>query len=255
METVRKGRLAPTRESAMGILVDSAEDELPEDVAEINRAVQEEHRSFVTEGPGYVFQKDWAFSEGRSHGLADGDEGTTRVLTMAAPSQPTPKTTYPLERWLVQAHTYSEEQAAKVGILGRLFSGDATRVRGGVIHDAKRFSIVDTENLRKVEVGVAVRLSVATSKVNAKVELTLPNLAAEAQLKNIDTRVGITVVGYKGPLGGLLPAPGKLDVETCAEYMEAFRKIQAVIFGEEGWRFVVPTTLSYDELVEGTALE
>ena len=233
-------------EVSMGVLVD-ADDELPDDVAKIDREIQEEHRKLVAEGPEYVFPKVRAFADRGTYGLAEGEEGAPSVLTAMPLSQPTPKTTYPLERWLVQAHAYSEEQAAKVGILGRLFSGEAKHIKGGVIHDAKRFSIVGTETSRKVEVGVAVRLSVATTNISAKLDLTLPNLAAEAQLRNTDTRVGITVVGYRGPLGGLLPAPKKLDVETCVEYVEAFRKIQAVIFGEEGWQFVLPTTLSYDE--------
>jgi hypothetical protein len=158
----------------------------------------------------------------------------------------TPPTDLPLERWLVQAHAYRETQAAKVGILARLFAGEVERVKGGVIHDAKRFSVIQTEQSRSCEVGVAVRLSVATASVRANLELTIPNLAAEAQLSNSDTRVGITVVGYRGPLGDLLPAPRKLDVETCVEYITAFQNIQKVIFGETGWKFVVPTVLSYE---------
>ncbi|MCH9651998.1 MAG: hypothetical protein K0U98_27460 [Deltaproteobacteria bacterium] len=153
---------------------------------------------------------------------------------------------YPLERWLIQAHAYEEGQAAKIGILGRLFSGQLERVKAGVIHDAKRFSVIETSEGRSVEFGVAIRLSVATSKVTGEMELTLPNLAAEAQLHNTDTRIGITVTGYVGPLGALLPAPRKLNVETCIEYTEAFRKIQALVFGEAGWPHVSPTILSYE---------
>lgn len=147
---------------------------------------------------------------------------------------------------MIEAHSYNEEQSAKVGILGRLFSGDVSRVKGGVVHDAKRFSIGQTEEGRWVEVGVAVRLSVATSDLKSELQLTLPNLAAEAHLNNVDMRIGITVTGYAGPLGHLLPAPAKLDVDSYVAYIDAFRRLQALVLGQDGWRHVHPTVLSYD---------
>ena len=109
---------------------------------------------------------------------------------------------YPLERWLIQAHAYEESQAAKIGILGRLFSGQVERVKGGVIHDAKRFSVIETSEGRSVEFGVAIRLSVATSKVTGDMELTLPNLAAEAQLHNTYEAPGCQGVNRSRPDSG-----------------------------------------------------
>lgn len=230
----------------MRLLVDSGDDDIPEDVIKANSSFIEEHRRLSRESARYVVPEVRSLNytgEGRKLLVDEPPE----ISEFKELKKLHPQAAYPLERWLVQAHAYSEEQAAKVGILGRLFSGEVKRVKGGVIHDAKRFSIVETESARKIEVGVAVRLSVATSNLRAGLDLTLPNLAADAQLNSTDARIGITVIGYTCPLGDLLPAPRKLDVETCVEHIEAFRKIQTVIFGEAGWQYVVPTTLSYEE--------
>lgn len=220
----------------MRLVIDAGDDDLPEEVERINEDIRTR-----------MGEKLQEMSLGRDLNLLHGVETQQQDLRRHPLSvQSAQQATLALEHWRVQAHAYADSQAAKVGLLGRLFSGEAEKVRGGVIHDAKRFTTMRTENSGHVEIGVAVRLSVATSNVRASVELTLPNLAAEAQLRNVDTRVGITVAGYVGPLGDLLPAPGKLDVETCIEYMEAFRQIQALIFGEEGARYLYPTVLSYE---------
>ena len=129
----------------------------------------------------------------------------------------------------------------------RKFSGEANLVNGGVIHNARRFSVVPTPDRRSTEVGVSVRLSVATKSYDGKVSLTLPKLAAKAELSSWDARIGITVIGYSGFLGDLLPAPKRLDVDTCIQYVEAFKRIQQLIFSEEGSYWIAPTLLSYDE--------
>jgi len=151
-----------------------------------------------------------------------------------------------LERWRLEAQQYRKEHAAKVGIFGALFSGEAKTVTAGLVHEAKRFSIIRSEADREVAVGVSVRLAVATTHEDIRITLTLPNLAADAQLNHRDTRIGITVEGYGGPLGALLPAPRALDVESFASYSESFRQIQERVFGEEGWRNVAPTILSFE---------
>ena len=232
----------------MRVLIGSTEGDLPEDVLKLNESLRDQYRSSARRSA--MFQPELLELEREPvlRNIVPSRSLTARLRTdSSSGGDVTLSPEYPLETWVIQAHAYSEQQAAKVSILGRLFAGEAQRVKAGVIHDAKRFSLATTESDRKVEIGVAVRLAVATSSINAKFELTLPNLAADAQLNGSEARVGITVIGYTGPLGDILPAPRKLDVETCSEYMEAFRKIQSVIFGEAGWRYVVPTALSYDE--------
>ena len=127
-----------------------------------------------------------------------------------------------LEYWTVQAHAYTVDAAAKVSLLGRLFGGEAKAALAGVVHEAKRFTVQTTEQGRHTEFGVAVRIYAATKDWDTKLQLTLPNLAADAQLNARDSRVAIDVVGYSGALGALLPSPERLDVESLAAYLAAF---------------------------------
>ena len=150
-----------------------------------------------------------------------------------------------LERWVIQAHAYRGETAGKISLLGRLFSGGASKVNCGVVHEAKRYTVLKTDDNRLVQVGVVVRLSAATRAFKAKAEITLPNIAANAQLSSADARVGIDVLGYSGKLGDLLPAPTALDVESLNSYLNAFRAIQERVFGDDDG--IVATLLAFDD--------
>ncbi len=152
-----------------------------------------------------------------------------------------------LAHWTVQAHAYSTDVAGKISLLGRLFAGETKVARAGVVHEAKRFTKKSTGQNRSCEFGVSVRIFAATTGWNTKLQLTLPNLAADAQLNARDARVAIDVIGYSGSLGSLLPAPERLNVESLAVYLDAFRAVQEVVFGEAGLPFLMPTLLSYED--------
>ncbi|HEX5617776.1 MAG TPA: hypothetical protein VFX51_05125 [Solirubrobacteraceae bacterium] len=153
-----------------------------------------------------------------------------------------------LDRWSVQAHVYSSEIAAKLSILAGLFGGSGKRAKAGATHEAKRYRVQTTER-HEVQIGVAVRLAVATTEWEVDAELSVPNIAAAAQLnaKVGDAKIGIDVVGYSGPLGDMLPAPRQLDVTTLADYLSAFTTIQKRVFGPDGLAFLTPTALSYED--------
>jgi hypothetical protein len=169
-------------------------------------------------------------------------------------ARPTARAQIPvLDRWSVQAHVYSSEIAAKLSILAGLFGGSGKRAKAGATHEAKRYCVQLTETGREVQVGVAVRLAVATTEWEVDAELSVPNIAAAAQLnaKVGDAKIGIDVVGYSGPLGEMLPAPRQLDVTTLADYLAAFTAIQHRVFGREGLAFLTPTALSYEDQSAG----
>jgi len=155
----------------------------------------------------------------------------------------------PLDRWSVQAHVYSNEIAANLGIFAGLFGGSGKRAKAGATHEAKRYRVEQTESGHEVQIGVGVRLAVATTEWNLKIDLSVPNIAAAAQLNMEvgDAKIGIDVVGYAGPLGGMLPAPRQLDVATLADYLKAFSAIQRQVFGPRGIAFLTPTALSWDD--------
>jgi hypothetical protein len=115
------------------------------------------------------------------------------------------------------------------------------------VHEAKRFTRISTSVGRAVEYGVAVRILAAADEISGNVQLTLPNLAADAQLAKRDARIALQVVGYSGALGEMLPSPRRLDVESLATYLESFGRIQQEVFGAQGLRFLTPTLLAYDE--------
>ena len=118
-----------------------------------------------------------------------------------------------LDRWSVQAHVYSSEIAARLSILAGLFGGSGKIAKAGATHEAKRYRVQSTETGRDVQVGVAVRLAVATTEWEVDAELSVPNIAAAAQLnaKVGDAKIGIDVVGYSGPLRrhAARPAPAR----------------------------------------------
>jgi hypothetical protein len=155
-----------------------------------------------------------------------------------------------LENWTVRAQVYTTEVAGKLNMLAGLFGLSGKRATAGAMHEAKRFRLETIpETNRSCEVGVAVRLIVATTEWKVNAEISVPNLAAAAQLNwDVgDARIGIDVAGYAGPLGTMLPAPRQLDVSTLVDYLAAFHKIQNQVFGKVGLPFLAPTVLNYED--------
>ena len=104
-----------------------------------------------------------------------------------------------------------------------------------------------------VETGVAVRLAVATTSFDAQTELSVPNLAAAAQLGLAETRIGIYVMGFRGPIGDIMPAPADLNVENFGSFMDAFEAIQKRVFSIESVPLLSPTILGYQETPDAGA--
>ncbi|WP_424984308.1 hypothetical protein [Microbulbifer sp. S227A] len=155
-----------------------------------------------------------------------------------------------LDRWDVLTHKYRFTADAKLGFLGKLFSGSGKSVRAGVTQEAKQYRLDQTDDGRVVETGVAVRLAVATTSFDAQTELSVPNLAAAAQLGLAETRIGIYVMGFRGPIGDIMPAPADLNVENFGSFMDAFEAIQKRVFSIESVPLLSPTVLGYQDTSE-----
>jgi hypothetical protein len=147
----------------------------------------------------------------------------------------------------VQSHQYLTKADVSTGILGGIFSAHGQVSNCGVVQEAKKYYLHTTNAGRQVQFGTAVRLSVAVFDADLGVALTLPNIAAKAQLANVTARIALSVAGYTGPLGDLLPAPDNLNVENLTVYTSAFKAIQAQVFGTAGLAYLKPTFLGYDE--------
>lgn len=174
------------------------------------------------------------------------DRGETQSGVQAEALHAPPMGGAQLDRWNVQSHQYTSQVDVNASILARLISGKAEVSHHGVVQEAKRFCIRISETNRPVEFGTAVRLLVAVLGTEFEASLTLPNIAATAQLSGLRARIALSVDGYVGPLGELLPAPDNLNVENLVVYTDAFKVIQARVFGAEGIDHIAPTLLGYN---------
>ena len=145
----------------------------------------------------------------------------------------------------IKTSSYQEQLAAEVSGLFGLFGGKAERAKATILHEAKQFRIAKGQSGANVEIGVSVRLVAAIESKMAEAKLTLPDLAAEAQLNTTRGEITIAVRGFAGSLGHLLPAPKELNVETLHDYLNAFSAIQAHIFGPEQIGAIEPSPLGF----------
>lgn len=111
------------------------------------------------------------------------------------------------------------------------------------MQEAKSFAVVETENGPDIEMGVAVRLQVEASSFSSYVQVSIPNIAAEAQLGLSRAEMEISVRGFSMPLGDLLPAPKAVDLTSYTEYVEAFGKVQAFVFSQANRQYLSPVLL------------
>ena len=146
-----------------------------------------------------------------------------------------------LDKFTVEAFIYHDEGTASGGVLKALFSGALEGVSSGVIQEAKRFTTKEVDG-KSVEIGVAVRLAVATNAAKLEANLSPENLAAAAQLGMAETRVMIKVAGYLGHIADRPTVTG-LNVTNYQEYLDAFNNIQNTVFDNpDDWK---PTILGW----------
>lgn len=90
--------------------------------------------------------------------------------------------------------------------------------------------------------GVAARLIVNVSGVDAKANLTLPFVAAEAQYNRVEASANLRVSGYVGPEAGkMFPEFSTFDVESYVKLMQSLSEMREVIGAKE--EYIRPTRL------------
>jgi len=90
--------------------------------------------------------------------------------------------------------------------------------------------------------GVAARLIVNVRGLDAKANLTLPFVAAEAQFNRVEANANLRVSGYVGPeAGDMFPEFSTFDVESYVKLMQALSELRKVIGAKE--EFIRPTRL------------
>ena len=158
-----------------------------------------------------------------------------------------------LDRHTTSSRCYYWDGKARSGLFSRLLNADVKGKRVGVFQEAKSFTVLLDSTGHEYEVGVSVRLEVNADKFELGAQVSIPNIAAEAQLGTSRAEMEISVLGYFGPLGDYLPAPKAVDVTSYAEYLESFRKIQELVFSDKGLEFHHPIPLGERRIVEPAA--
>jgi hypothetical protein len=160
-----------------------------------------------------------------------------------------------------QTHVFSSEEKANLSVLSKIFGASAKRFSIGIIRETKRFAVVRSslldssqidlpDSAKTIEIGCSVRLLVAASKIEGTAEVSIPNIAAQAQLGHIDAQVGISIVGYTGPIGEFMPDVAPLNVESYTQFLDTFRALEQRIFSAENERFIFPAPLWFPEVDE-----
>lgn len=148
-----------------------------------------------------------------------------------------------LNQHFVNTVAYTRDIEGNTSFFSSLFKGDIKASQVGVVQEAKSFAVVETENGPDIEIGVAVRLQVEASRFSSNVQVSIPNIAAEAQLGLSRAEMEISVRGFSMPLGDLLPAPKAVDLTSYTEYVEAFGKVQAFVFSQANRQYLSPVLL------------
>jgi hypothetical protein len=152
-----------------------------------------------------------------------------------------------LESLRVEVHTYSKSAKGTLAALAGLLGLDVNAAALGLEHEAARYVLVPVDGTAATATqfykgGCAARLFVVTTEVKLRVQLTIPQLAAAAELGYTQGRITIEVQGYTGPFKSV-PAPAGLSVEAFTEYTTAFREMQAAVFAEKNVRYLRPRLL------------
>ncbi|WP_171177759.1 hypothetical protein [Ruegeria sp. HKCCD8929] len=168
-----------------------------------------------------------------------GPSGEEGLATTAAGA---PEDVVTLDQHFVTSVAYTREASGKMSWFAGLLKGDAEGKSVGVVQEAKMYTVREIEGQR-VEIGVAVQLKIEATTFKSSVQVTVPNIAAEAQLGLSRAQMEISVRGYCGMLGEMLPAPSGVNLASYAHYIEAFAKLQKLVFGPSGQAHFSPVVL------------
>jgi hypothetical protein len=144
-----------------------------------------------------------------------------------------------LSDWDWEHYHLESGLSGKLGFsLGSIEASYNTRT---LIAEFSRSKTIATDGTRAC-FGVAVRLIVNVSGLDAKANVTLPFVAAEAQFNRAEATANLRVSGYDGPdLGEKFPEFGTFDIESYVKLMQSLTDISKVIGAKE--EHIRPTRL------------
>jgi hypothetical protein len=88
------------------------------------------------------------------------------------------------------------------------------------------------ENQHTYRFGVAIRVLLEIFGASAKADLTLPVIAAHAELGMVSASAQLLIYGYAGDLATSLPNWQSFDVDSYADYLGKVNELQRKILGD-----------------------
>lgn len=130
--------------------------------------------------------------------------------------------------------SHYESDATFAGTLAQgLFSASASGRRIVVVEDYYRGKYCTAPTGVRLLYGVGVRLRIGVSNIKGDVKLTLPFIAASAEVGAATAQYHLSVKGYTGTdISDLIPQPGDFNVESYVGLIEKIGKIQQLITKE-----------------------
>ncbi len=156
-----------------------------------------------------------------------------------------------LSTWSWDQYRLESSLSGKLGF--NVGSGEASRNARTLITEFSRSKTVAIDGTNAC-FGVAARLVVNVRGLDAKANLTLPFVAAEAQYNRVEAYANLRVAGYADPkLGELFPDFTTFDVESYVTLMQSLNEMRAVIGANE--EHIRPTRLWAWDKAETEALD
>ena len=170
---------------------------------------------------------------------ADGEVGGSPGSTMKVPPEDSesPVTEADLTSWEIYEELVEYGAAVRMNL--PVAKVDAKLDRQVLVRDVMRYATVRRGD-ESHDYGVAIRLVVTVAAAKIDGELTLPVIAAKAELGMLSASARLRVIGYRNnDIGGMLPDFARLDVGNYGKYTEASDNIRAFIAKNKSFIFPV----------------
>jgi hypothetical protein len=163
------------------------------------------------------------------------------AVTGLTATRPQPPAVADLSSWSQENYQLTVKAAAHLGF--PVANLNAELDSDVLIFGTSRWTDVDSGDGHVYRFGVSLRVLVEVVSVDAKIDLTLPAIAANVQLGRAEASAQLVVRGYNSStLGKLLPPWQAFTVDSYSQYMSAISAIQqAVMQSDDG---IVPQLLA-----------
>ena len=134
-----------------------------------------------------------------------------------------------LSMWEQESYQLSARAAGSLGF--PLWSASTDDRVSIILFGVSRYADVNTSD-HTYRYGVAVRVLIEILDVNGTAKMSLPAIAAQVELNDLQASSLLMVSGYIGNISAALPAWQDFDVKSYSEYFAAITGLQKTIFDD-----------------------